>query len=247
MMKPHAPELTPPTQSHASSARDETMEALFRHPMAHNLQWREVLALMERIGEVEKKVRGELVFKVANERLLMHEPHNKDLSGPEVLEVRQFLERAGWSHGRPPLTSLPTPDEPILMVVVDHREARIFHIDGAIAGATERTIRPYDPHHFLHHLTHKSESREPGQRIEEDPAFYKKIAAALVGTGKIVVVGHGTGKSSAARHLTEFLSAHAHETYRRIVGEVAADLSSATTPQLLALAEQACRRETPAD
>lgn len=229
------------TSKHHSpeSAHDHTIEMLFRHPLAHNLEWREVLALMERIGEVEKKGRGEFVFKLSHERILVHEPHNKDLSGPEVMLLRQFMERAGWLHGQPPTTRLPTLTAPTLMVVVDHHEARLFRIDAAAAGATKRTIHPYDPHHFLHHLTHKGESREPGQRIHEDPSFYKKIAAALVGTADIVVVGHGTGKSSAARHLIEFLATHNPETHRRIVSEVTADLSSATTPQLLELADQA--------
>jgi hypothetical protein len=237
-MKPAVIESKSSPKHRAFSAQDQTIEMLFRHPLAHNLEWREVLALMDRLGEVERKGRGEFVFKLAHERLLVREPHNKDLSGAEVMLVRQFMERAGWLHGQPPTPRLPTLTAPTLMVVVDHHEAKIFRVDAAAAGATKRTIHPYDPHHFLHHLTHKSESREPGQRIHEDPLFYKKIAGALVGTSDIVIVGHGTGKSSAARHLIEFLAAHEPETHRRIVSEITADLSSATTPQLLEFANE---------
>ena len=50
-----------------------------------------------------------------------------------------------------------------------------------------------------------------------------------------MIVRHGTGKSNAALHLTEYLRSHRHETYQRIVREVVADLSSITTPQLLEL------------
>jgi len=52
-------------------------------------------------------------------------------------------------------------------------------------------------------------------------------------------VGHGTGKSNAARHLTEYLRTHYRETYQRVAGELTADLSSITQPQLLALAGHA--------
>ena len=92
---------------------------------------------------------------------------------------------------------------------------------------------------FLHHLTHKDQSRERGQRAPEDASFYERIGDALAAADRIVVVGHGTGKSNAALHLTEYLRTHHRETYQRIVREIAADLSAITTPQLLELAEHA--------
>jgi hypothetical protein len=55
------------------------------------------------------------------------------------------------------------------------------------------------------------------------------------------VIGHGTGKSNAAHHLTEYLRSHRHETYQRVVRELVADLSNVTNPQLLDLARQALR------
>jgi hypothetical protein len=53
------------------------------------------------------------------------------------------------------------------------------------------------------------------------------------------VVGHGKGKSNAARYLVEYLRMHHRETYQRVVREIETDLSAITTPQLLELAEQA--------
>ena len=38
--------------------------------------------------------------------------------------------------------------------------------------------------------------------------------------GKIVVVGHGTGKSNAAHHLLEYLKSHHSETHQRVVSEM---------------------------
>jgi hypothetical protein len=58
---------------------------------------------------------------------------------------------------------------------------------------------------------------------------------------RLVVIGHGTGKSNAAHHLTEYLRSHRHETYQRVVRELVADLSNVTNPQLLDLARQALR------
>lgn len=125
------------------------------------------------------------------------------------------------------------------MAVVDHHGTKIYRIDPASGGAPGLEIRPYDPHGFLHHLVHKGQSEEKGQRAPEDITFYKRIADALAAGGRIVVVGHGTGKSNAAHHLTEYLRTHHSETYQRVISELTADLSSITLPQLLALAERA--------
>jgi hypothetical protein len=170
----------------------------------------------------------------------MRKPHTKDLTGSEVVDLRHFLQRAGWAPEEPSQAAArPDPSPPTLMVVVDHHGAKIYRIVPASGDESTREIAPYDPHHFLHHLTHKDQSRQQGQRAPEDPGFYKQIGDALAAGGKIVVVGHGTGNSNAAQHLTEYLRTHHRETYQRIVREIDADLSAVTTPELLALAEQA--------
>jgi hypothetical protein len=219
------------------------LEALFRHPPAHNLEWMDVVALIKKIGAVQEKGNNKFSFKVGGEHYLMHKPHTKDLTSSEVVDLRHFLQGSGWSpHAPSEAAAGPEPPPPTLMVVVDHHGAKIYRIDATSDDASKREVTPYDPHHFLHHLTHKDQSREQGQRAPEDAGFYKRIGDALAAGGRIVVVGHGTGKSNAAEHLTEYLRTHHRETYQRIVREIGADLSATTTPQLLALAEQALDR-----
>ena len=144
-------------------------------------------------------------------------------------ESGNFHRRSSASSHVSPLT---------LMVVMDHHVAKIYRIDSVSGETTTRQIAPYDPHHFLHHLTHKGQSREPGQRAPEEPGFYERISDALAAGGRILVVGDGTGTSNAAQHLTEFLRTHRREIYQRIVREIRVDLSAITTRQLLALAEK---------
>ena len=226
-----------------------TLEAIFRHPLAHNLGWTDVVALLDKIGEVEEKANGEFSLRVGGEHHLMHKPRSKVLAAPEVVGLRQFLLQAGWSPELPAQTAVHPDsdapsldaDAPSLMVVVDHHGARIFHIDVSSDDASKHVIRPYDPHHFLHHLTHKDQSRERGQRAPEEASYYEQIARAIAPGGSIVVVGHGAGHSNAAHHLIEYLREHHSETYQRVVREVVADLSSITPPQLLDLGRQALR------
>lgn len=217
-----------------------TLEALFRHPTAHNLEWMDVIALFETIGVVHRKANDKFVLDLGGEHHVVHKAHTKDLTSPVVVELRHFLQRAGWSADAGSQTGTGREPEPLaLMVVVDHHGAKVYRIASGAGEAASRTLTPYDPHHFLHHLTHKDQLRERGQRASEDSGFYQRIGDTLATAGRILVVGHGTGKSNAARHLVEYLRTHHRETYQRVVREIEADLSAVTAPQLLELAERA--------
>jgi hypothetical protein len=179
-------------------------------------------------------------FDLAGEHYLMHKPHTKNLTSSEVVDLRHLLQRAGWSpqaHSQARAARDVEPDT--LIVVVDHHGAKIYRIEPGSGDAAPRAITPYDPHHFLHHLAHKDQLREAGQRAPEDPSFYRRIGDALAPAGRILVVGHGKGQSNAAQHLLEYLRTHHGETYQRVVREIEADLSAITPAQLLELAEQA--------
>jgi len=240
-----SPNATTQNPVHLERAQLKTLEAIFRHPSAHNLEWSDTVALIEKIGDVEQKANNEFAFKVARERHLMHKPHSKDLSGTNVGALRSFLQSAGWSAtGAAPARVADIPSTlPSLLVVVDHHGAKIYHIDINGDDLSTHEIKPYDPHHFLHHLTHKDQDREKGQRAPEDSSFYQRISQALAGSERILVVGHGSGHSNAAHHLIDYIRSHDSDTYARIVDEVTADLSSITLLQLLALARKTLRNE----
>jgi hypothetical protein len=231
-----------PVDPKISSSNRRTVDAILRHPVAHNLEWSDVITLIEKLGTVEQKANAEFVFQVHAQRHVMHKPHTKDLTGPEVVELRKFLTRAGLfaEPEEEPAVSAASA-APNLMVVMDHHGAKLHDVDVMAADASQHEIKPYDPHHFQHHLTHKDQSREQGQRTAEDPGYYEQISQALAGAGKIVVVGHGTGKSNAAHHLLEYLKSHHGETHRRVVREMSSELSSITTRQLLEMAHEALR------
>jgi hypothetical protein len=236
----HDPSSKAHTLPSLKGSHRRTLGAIFRHPTAHNLEWSDLVGLIGDIGEVGEKANSEFVFDVAGHRHLMRRPHSKDLTTSEVLAVRGFLVQAGWSaEHAAPAAAQPDPVAPSLLIVVDHHGTKIFDVNFTSDIASDHVIRPADPHHFLHHLVHKDQSRERGQRAPEDPAYYEKIAQAVAHGGTIVVVGHGDGKSNAAHHLTAYLGLHHRQIYQRIVAEIDADLSAITTPQLLDLARQA--------
>ena len=231
-----------------SKSNRATLAAVYQHPLSHNLEWSDMVALFEKLGTVEQKAHNELVFALGTEHHRIHKPYGKDLTAAEVMAFRHMLSRAGWMPEAKldlsdPVGNSVSGDDAVsgndLMVVMDHHEARLYHLDIRAADALDHVIQPYDPHHLLHHLSHKDHQAERGQRTPEDHAFYRAIAQAIEPASAIVVVGHGKGHSNAAHHLMQYLEQHHAVTFRKVRHELVADLSSVTTPQLLALGRRA--------
>ena len=218
-----------------SKSGRRTLDGLYAHPLARNLEWTNVMALFHEIGSVEHKPNDGTVLQLGAEQQMLRRPHGKDLTLDEVMEIRHFLTRVGVS---PPHASAAND----FLVTIDNHEAHVYHLDLRAADASDHVIRPADPHHFLHHLTHKDQTRERGQRATEDATFYERIAQAVAGAvphGKIVVIGHGAGHSDAGHHLIAWIELHHAEVARHVIGEVTADLSSVTPPQFLNIAREA--------
>ena len=227
-----------------------TIEALYQHPLSHNLEWSSVVVLFQKVGTVDQKGHNEIAFGIGGEHHRVRKPHTKDLIATDVMAFRHMLTRAGWAPARPAHTA---PGETVethsaavesidLLVVVDHNEAWLYRLDVRSADLVDHVIQPFDPHHLL---SHKNQAREQRQRAPEDHAFYESIAKAVLPAGAIVVIGHGTGRSNAAHHLIEFLHHHHPDIAQKLVCEVVADLSSLTAPQLLDLGRRALTAGTP--
>ena len=215
-----------------------TLDAIFRHPLAHNLAWREVVGLFTAIGGAEEKHNGDFVFRAGDETLAMKRPHDKDLTGPDVMDLRHFLAHAGWSpSGSPP----PNPDvaapEPGLIVVIDHAGARVYSIDRSVGGG--HGVMDHDAKHLLHRLERKNHDADREETYPEDERFFEQVAAAVSAGGPIVVIGHGKGQSNEADHFSAYLLSHHKETHARIVREIVADLPHLTEPELLEMGRRA--------
>ncbi|NEU14924.1 hypothetical protein G3T14_23010 [Methylobacterium sp. BTF04] len=222
-----------------------TLAQIFNHPTSHNLEWRKVVAFVDRFGSAEEKSDGKWTLSLGGREWTFPQPHHKDMDPREVERLRHLMEDAGLSaFSTEMLAATPAAKESDALIVVDHHEARIYRLDPeTVEGATESTLRPYDPHGYIHHLTHKDDGNYRGQRAPEDLSFYEGIVAAVRNAPRIAIVGHGTGKSSAMSVLTDRLREHHHETQGRVVATVNVDLSAATDGQLLALGREILTRD----
>jgi hypothetical protein len=207
-----------------------TYETIFRHPAAHNLEWRDVRSLLNKLAEIEEEHNGNLKVTRNGQTIVLTPPLHKDIADvDELMKIRHFLESSG--------EVAPTIEAPgsHLLVVIDHREARIYRAEQK--GALPERITPYDPHGYGRHL-HYVQNDSNGQRKPELKSFYNLVAQTLHGAGQILIFGTGTGGSSAMDHLLAELKFYHPDVAGHIVGSVAVDEQHLTENQLLARARE---------
>jgi hypothetical protein len=96
-----------------------TYDAVFQHPIARNLRWRDVRSLLDSLAEVEEGSGGSLKFTRNGHTLVIHPPRRKDFADVHALmNVRRFLEDSV------PASSAVVPEGVHLLVVIDHRDRR---------------------------------------------------------------------------------------------------------------------------
>jgi hypothetical protein len=208
-------------------------DSLLHGKLPRNLHWDNMLELIASIGQVEPTSGNEFAFVVGTQREFFKRPHGSELGLEEVSRLRRFLKAA---TAQPAAVDSVQPGR--MVVVIDHHAAHVFRDLGGSRPQDGETIEPYDPHGFHHHLVHRKEAHYRGDRVPEEPAFYEEVTKALVPAKEIVLIGHGTGKSSAVEALVEHLKKHRPDIFRNVVATETADLSALTAPDIEAIAKR---------
>jgi hypothetical protein len=207
--------------------------SLLEGKLPRNLSWSDVIELIEHLGQVEPRGGDEFAFTVGTQRAFFKKPHTHELGVEEVSLLRKFLHDAG------PQKNTELPSQPCRMVVViDHHVAHLYQDLGGSRPENEATVRPYDPFGFHHHLIHRKEAHYRGEHVPEDTSFYERIAKDLLPAIEIVLIGHGTGKSSAVDYLVDYLKKHHPDISQRVKATETADLSALTDPEIETLAKK---------
>jgi hypothetical protein len=215
------------TKLHGS--HKSTYEAIFQHPIARNLTWRDVRSMLGALtGVAQEEHNGTLKITCNGRTLVLHQPIRKNIADVrELMDLRHFLEHSETAARQPTVQGMH------LLVVIDHREARVYKTE--LHGAVPQQISPYDPGGFGRHL-HYVQDDSNGQRKPERKSFYNAVAKTLQGAEQILVFGSSTGASSAMNQLVAELRQHHKELAERVVGAIVVDEQHLTENQLLAKA-----------
>ena len=86
-----------PMQPHLSNRHRDTVARIFSHPPSANIEWREVISLLETIATVTHERNGKLKVALGPETEVLPAPHGKDVEVQIVVDLRRMLKQAGFT------------------------------------------------------------------------------------------------------------------------------------------------------
>ena len=74
----------------------KTVEKLFTHPTSHNIQWHDVLSLLQAVADVEEAHDGRFRVTLGEESETFDAPRGHDLDTQQIVDLRRMLKGAGY-------------------------------------------------------------------------------------------------------------------------------------------------------
>ena len=82
--------------SNLSGHHRDTLAKIFSHPAGANIEWRQVLSLLEAVGTTRQERNGKILVTLGSETGILHPPHGKDLDEQTLVDLRRMLRKAGF-------------------------------------------------------------------------------------------------------------------------------------------------------
>jgi len=200
--------------------------------MTHNLEWRDVRALFEDFGNVEVEHNGNLRVTVGANSVVFHSPQDTDIAtSDQVSQIRKLIQGSGVG----PADGM----GPHLLVVMDHKEARVFRTE--MKDSVPERVVPFDPEGHRGHV-HSPHEYPGSSEHPNDDAYYESINGTLGDAEQILFFGSGAGSSNAMESFLTWLRANHPRIAERVTGVMTVDESHLTEGQLLAKAREVYAR-----
>jgi hypothetical protein len=75
----------------------DTLEKIFGHSSGGNIEWRQVLSLLEAIGTTSQEHNGKLKVTLGPETEVLQPPRGKDIDEQMLVDLRRMLTNAGFA------------------------------------------------------------------------------------------------------------------------------------------------------
>jgi hypothetical protein len=219
-----------------------TLQALFAHPVPHNLRQSSVESLLIHLGgSVHHLSEHRLKLQLSNgNSMVLHAaggPLHPDLDAEGIHRIRWFLEQAGITPDHPEAPSRPVRGEQAkrLLIHLDHRGARLWWLNGDDVKAAD--LRPHGLWSSGQRLSHRHDRDVKGQRAPLDYDYLKDLSAAIADADRVLLLGHGHGQSDLRQLLTHYIGEHHPELHSRLE-TISVDDTACSDAELLALAHR---------
>ena len=77
-----------------------TVEKIFNHPVGHNIQWHDVLSLLESLDAVTEEHDDRYTVTLGSETQTFDVPKGHDIDEQQVVDLRRMLKGAGVTPSR---------------------------------------------------------------------------------------------------------------------------------------------------
>jgi hypothetical protein len=85
-----------PEPDHLNAHHRDTLSRIFQHPVGHNIEWHDVLSLLEAVATVEESHSGKYLVTLGTETETFEAPRHKDVDAQQVVDLRRMLKGAGY-------------------------------------------------------------------------------------------------------------------------------------------------------
>lgn len=72
-----------------------TVEKIFRHPAGHNIEWHDVLSLLNGVAAVTEEHDGRFTVTLGSETETFEAPRGPDIDEQQLVDLRRMLRGAG--------------------------------------------------------------------------------------------------------------------------------------------------------
>ncbi len=85
-----------PGPEHLSGHHRDTLVQIFQLDTNHNVEWHDVVSLLEAVGSIENRHDDMFVFRIGQETEVLRRPSDKDIDGQQLVDLRRILTSAGY-------------------------------------------------------------------------------------------------------------------------------------------------------
>ncbi len=81
---------------HVNSHQRGTLAQIFNHPIGHNIEWHDVLSLLNAVGTVKETRKGHVEVSVGDVTEVLEPTRHKDLDPEQLAVLRRLLRKTGY-------------------------------------------------------------------------------------------------------------------------------------------------------
>jgi hypothetical protein len=85
-----------PGPEHLSGHHRDTLVQIFQQDTNHNVEWHDVVSLLEAVGSIENRHDDMFEFRIGQETEVLRRPSVKDIDGQQLADLRRILTSAGY-------------------------------------------------------------------------------------------------------------------------------------------------------